>query len=307
MSKEEFLSQLDRKLQIINERERKDIIDEYRSHLEMKIRDGKSEEEATADFGDIDELVDEILDAYKINTNQVHNKDDKLDSFLDDLFKKCKNIISSITSLDTDDVVKLLFEFFVVLLLLWIIRIPFEIVSSLGSSLLDDMIGLGVGHFLSKVWELIFDLIYAVLFIVLLIKVFDKRVRKYRNSEVNKDSIIDDFKESFTSTTNKETYTTSEPYSDVNQEEPKVKEYHNVGSQFMDVAHVIMRIVCVILMIPMIGIVAGLACVLGIMVVMSIQGFTLAGLYVCVSGLICIMGAFIGLAYDVLWKRGKAL
>ena len=36
-----FFAFLDRKLQVINERERRDIIDEYRTHIEMKVQEGK--------------------------------------------------------------------------------------------------------------------------------------------------------------------------------------------------------------------------------------------------------------------------
>lgn len=87
MTKDEFLRLLDRKLDVINERERRDIIDEYRTHIEMKMKEGKSEEEAIEDFGNIDELVDDILDAYKINTDRVNRSfDTKLNRFMDDLF-----------------------------------------------------------------------------------------------------------------------------------------------------------------------------------------------------------------------------
>ena len=55
MTKDEFLRLLDRKLDVINERERRDIIDEYRTHIEMKMKEGKSEEEAIEDFGNIDD------------------------------------------------------------------------------------------------------------------------------------------------------------------------------------------------------------------------------------------------------------
>lgn len=302
MNKEEFLSQLDKKLKIINEKERKDIVDEYRTHLEMKIKDGKSEEEATADFGNIDELVDEILDAYKINTEQIHNKEDKWDKALDNLFRKCKNGISSITSLDTDDVVKLLFEFFVVLLLLWLIRIPFEIVSSIGSSLLEDIIGLGVGILLANIWELIFDLVYVVVFVVLLIKVFDKRIRKYRNKEMNKESIIDDFKDSLSSNKKEE----KENEYDF-QSTQQTKEYSHVSKDILKIGRIIMRVFYVILMIPMIAVIAGLACALGVMVVISIEGVSLFSPFIIIAGLFCIAGAFMSLAYDVLWKRGKSL
>ena len=39
MTKDEFLRLLDRKLDVINERERRDIIDEYRTHIEMKMKE----------------------------------------------------------------------------------------------------------------------------------------------------------------------------------------------------------------------------------------------------------------------------
>ena len=53
MTKDEFLRLLDRKLDVINERERRDIIDEYRTHIEMKMKEGKTEEEAIEDFGNM--------------------------------------------------------------------------------------------------------------------------------------------------------------------------------------------------------------------------------------------------------------
>ena len=42
MTKDEFLRILDRKLQVINERERRDIIDEYRTHIEGTGRENGS-------------------------------------------------------------------------------------------------------------------------------------------------------------------------------------------------------------------------------------------------------------------------
>ncbi|MEF2783271.1 MAG: DUF1700 domain-containing protein, partial [Clostridium sp.] len=105
MSKEEFLRVLERKLDVINEKERKDIIDEYRTHIEMKMQEGKTEEEVIQDFGDIDELVEEILDAYKINTQRVNQSfDAKLNKVLDSLFESFQRFLGSLTSLDVDDV-----------------------------------------------------------------------------------------------------------------------------------------------------------------------------------------------------------
>ena len=170
MTKDEFLRILDRKLQVINERERRDIIDEYRTHIEMKVQEGKTEAEAIEDFGDIDELVNEILDAYKINTKQVNNSfDHKFNSFMDDLFEGFQRFLGSFTSLDVEDVVRLVFEILTILILLLILRIPFALVSSLGYELLHSLIGFGIGNVLAHIWELIISIAYIVLFIVVFV------------------------------------------------------------------------------------------------------------------------------------------
>lgn len=67
MTKEEFLKELEKRLQVLSEQERKDILEEYAQHIEMKMASGQAEEEAIRDFGDLEELVGEILDAYHVN------------------------------------------------------------------------------------------------------------------------------------------------------------------------------------------------------------------------------------------------
>ncbi|MDO5085859.1 MAG: DUF1700 domain-containing protein, partial [Erysipelotrichaceae bacterium] len=67
MNKESFLSLLKLKLSNLEESEIKDIIDEYSDYIDQKVQDGLSQEEAVASFGDINELVSDINQAYHIN------------------------------------------------------------------------------------------------------------------------------------------------------------------------------------------------------------------------------------------------
>ena len=199
MTKDEFLRLLDRKLDVINERERRDIIDEYRTHIEMKMKEGKTEEEAIEDFGNIDELVDDILDAYKINTDRVNRSfDTKLNRFMDDLFNGFQRFLGSFTSLQMDDVVRLVFEILVILILLAVLHIPFRMISSLGSSLLHSVAGFGIGSLLAAIWKFIIGVAYVAIFVVVLVNLCTKRLNRYRHSK-NGDgaSVFDDFKESF--------------------------------------------------------------------------------------------------------------
>lgn len=69
MTKTEFLALLEQRLMVLNDDERADLLNEYEQHIEMKVESGLSEEEAISDFGDPEELVKELLDAYHLNTN----------------------------------------------------------------------------------------------------------------------------------------------------------------------------------------------------------------------------------------------
>ena len=64
MTKNEFIAKLEKKLHLISEKERTDILTEYSAYINDKMADGTSEEEAVAGFGDVDELAKEILEAY---------------------------------------------------------------------------------------------------------------------------------------------------------------------------------------------------------------------------------------------------
>ncbi len=313
MSKEEFLRVLERKLDVINEKERKDIIDEYRTHIEMKMQEGKTEEEVIQDFGDIDELVEEILDAYKINTQRVNQSfDAKLNKVLDSLFESFQRFLGSLTSLDVDDVVRLVFEILVILILLSLLHIPFRIISSIGSSLLHSVGGYGIGSLLAMVWRFIIGLAFVVIFVVVLINLCSKRLSRYRKVHKNNEqgTVFEDFKESFDFEKAKETvhsFSNKEDTAQTNdeeeikwEEEPKKKEQ----SQGNKIITLISHLLFFILMIPCVMVIVGLCCVLGVMIVFSFEGVTLIGAYfMTIGGLIVISGC-LSLLHRVLWRRG---
>lgn len=66
MSKEKFLMELREYLSILENQEQEDILAEYAQHIDMKMQKGLSEEEAIRDFGPMQELASEILEAYHV-------------------------------------------------------------------------------------------------------------------------------------------------------------------------------------------------------------------------------------------------
>ena len=67
MNKKEFLDVMERRLSVLEAQEREDMLSEYEQHIELKMKSGMSEQEAIEDFGDIDSLIAEILEAYHID------------------------------------------------------------------------------------------------------------------------------------------------------------------------------------------------------------------------------------------------
>lgn len=67
MRKEEFLKQLQERIRILQPSEQQDILDEYAQHIQMRMEGGLSEEEAIRDFGSLDDLTAQILEAYHIS------------------------------------------------------------------------------------------------------------------------------------------------------------------------------------------------------------------------------------------------
>lgn len=67
MNKERFLTELREYLSVLERQEQDDICAEYAQHIDMKIQKGLSEEEAIRDFGSVEHLAAEILEAYHVN------------------------------------------------------------------------------------------------------------------------------------------------------------------------------------------------------------------------------------------------
>lgn len=67
MNKSEFLSELEKRIRVLDKSEIKDILAEYSQHIDMEISNGQTEDEAIKSFGSLEELTSEILVAYHVN------------------------------------------------------------------------------------------------------------------------------------------------------------------------------------------------------------------------------------------------
>lgn len=137
MNKQEFISTLKTKLNILSANEVNDIINEYSDVIDQKIQDGKTEEEAVKDFGSINDLVAGILEAYKINPNR------KSSYFYEDfasiievsIEKASEFFLNLFRNVNSDGLAKIVVYGLVVFVVLIVLRFPFLILESLLSAL----------------------------------------------------------------------------------------------------------------------------------------------------------------------------
>ena len=204
MTKKKFLSELEKKLSVLDDSEIKDIINEYRDIIDEKVKHGKTEKEAIEDFGSLDDLAKEILSAYKINPNykDVH-KDEfeasakKLGEDFDDFIKKGAEKASKVTKKVMDQVreneqeftIEFIFELLLkaiaALLLCVVATIPMTIIKELVESLLRMFVSP-----LSNILIFLFEFVLGILFLILcgaiFIAMFKQYVTPNKKEEVKK-------------------------------------------------------------------------------------------------------------------------
>lgn len=173
MTKTEFLNLLEQRLMVLNDDERADLLSEYEQHIEMKIQSGLSEEEAIADFGDPDELIRELLEAYHLNTN--YQAQPSFSARITWYVKNCANFLSSIFESLCQMNGKTLFQLFLRLCGMAVFLGMLFMVGALFCSMLQSFLvytmpfGHSVGRAIYSIIELCMYLIYMAFTIYLFI------------------------------------------------------------------------------------------------------------------------------------------
>lgn len=198
MNKEKFEAYLRDKLSILQEEEIDEILAEYLQHIDMRVAEGVSEEEAIADFGDLDELVDDLLDAYKINRNErdFARFENRVKLGLNKAMDFINRIANSIMRRSSNEVVTLIVEFLIVIFAVFLVNSFIEAIFS----------GVNMAfyfrpYFLTNLIRLLIGLIRVVLTTSVSLAIFYwfAKERVLRNEDV-KDQEQTDNKQSFQKT-----------------------------------------------------------------------------------------------------------
>lgn len=188
MNKKEFLNTLRKRLSILEDSEIEDIISEYEGYIEEKVNVGLSEEEAVKELGDIDEIVKDLLAAYKVK----EPKSDSFNNIINKVSNGIDNFMSSLDDKSAKDIIRILIEIIIILLAIWLLKIPFALIRDLGESIFTEVPN-PVGNILGSIWWIIIEFSYIIVAVIFFFKMFEKRYFKNVSIKIV-DEVEDEYK-----------------------------------------------------------------------------------------------------------------
>lgn len=290
MNKKVFLEKLKKKLKILNKDELDDIIEEYEDHINEKVASGKTEEEAVKDFGDFDELVKEILSAYKINEDYEETIKEKnvVADFIDTCVSFIKDFARNIGSRGANDIVKFVVEFIVLILFIAILKLPVLFVEELGEWLFERLIS-PFGDGLAIIWRYMIEIIYFILAVVAIVNFVKKR---YMEGEtVEEKEVI-----------KKEKIEKKNTKSEAKKNNVKKEKREGNGS-FTKVLIIMIKVFLAFVLIPAIFSFLGAFVCIVIGVVLLVQGLPYFGIFLCGLTYISLNYIFIDLCFRFIFNK----
>jgi uncharacterized membrane protein len=288
MNKKKFLKELEKKLDVLKEEEKKDILDEYEGHIDLKVKNGKTEEEAVKDFGDIDDLAAEILDAYKIKKDYKKQDDSSIDKYVEKFVDTLKDAFNNIIASINDDAVGFVFKLLVVLIAVGFLKIPFYIIERIGKGIFGALTFNPLDDILIFIWMLVVQIVYVIAAFMLAFSILKKKDEEKSNVK------------------NEE----PKPAKKINKkgevkEELKKDQKVVVNNSIQTVATIILKIGAVMITIPLIFMLIGFIIALGIFIKLAIEGIVLFSVLSIILGFIILTSLLIDLIYTVVFKQRK--
>lgn len=319
MNKRKFLRELENRLAILEEKEIKDISNEYRDIIEEKIKAGKIEAEAVAEFGSIDELCSEILKAYKVNPKFANRDDDddfddteinaktfqdwikNIASDLSDFIKDIgKNFDHKGKPISLELVIEIFIKIIILLVILAVLRWPFQAIGYIGRNLFTISFS-PIDFVFSILWWILSTIVYLGLAIFIFWALF----KEYFNAI--------EFKESKPETSDpeekplkKESKTNAiiDEQIQGNHKADMVvsKEGESSSNPFLILIRVF-GVIC--FLIPLWLAQAVIIFVLVLTIYYIVTGIQIIGLPIILFGLVLGIGAFADFIYNLLFKIKK--
>ena len=179
MNKDEFLKELDQKIDVLEKDEREKIIKKYKTQITKRLNKGENEEEVIASY-DIDKEVSSILDEHGVSDNKTTKSSSK--GFFGDLIDTVEGLVDSVSKKSAKEIFFMLLEIVLIILLVALFKIPFEFIKEILISLFSALGGTLANTFM-YITNLIVEIVYFVFAVIVFIVIFKKRFEKYKKTK----------------------------------------------------------------------------------------------------------------------------
>jgi len=181
MNKNEFLNQLRKKLSVLSQDEIEELISEYSEHIEHKMSEGKSEEEAVNDFGDLGELSRSILQAYKLNDHYTNKP--KFSELIEKSSLTGRKFLKTFEEYYSKISLSEVFKFLILIILSFgcvaLLKFPFMLFRSISLWFLEIIFGYNFISYFNGIWTFVVNAMYYLCSILLMISVVHFGQQRY--------------------------------------------------------------------------------------------------------------------------------
>lgn len=338
MNKLQFLNQLRVKLEILSDKEIKDIMDEYSDTIDQKVQEGKTEEEAVKDFGDINELAQEILQAYKIDPNKKSKKGsdlaDQIGQVITDIVDYLVTFFSTIfKDLSVEGFTRTMVLIGVGLILIILLKIPFIFIERLFEAVFRLVLPYAFARPISIIVNIFLGFVHifiSVMLVVSFIRIgvsgeeinyknliskpltegfnFTKKENKETNNETKsnekKENEEDDKK--INATMNNDEKTNERTIEDNKKADVISKNTNDKGRNvFVTILIWCIRLFAFLFLLPFWTFIICIAIFIGIGIFLIFQGFQIWGLVLISIGGLGLLSAIVTFISNILWYMKK--
>lgn len=281
MKKEEFINKLRKKISILDQKEIDDIISEYEGYIEEKMNEGMSEEEAVKAIGNINEIADDLLSAYKINSNYNSGKN-IISSIIDKFVSFVDLIIKIFDTKGPKEFFKIFIKTVLLLIIIRILKLPIDILLDFTKDTFLEL-GYTVGMYVFKVLTIFVNIIYVILAVMLFVKVFKEKI-------IGED-LIEETKKQDVKKNDSKKNNNEKKINEVKEE----KKNKNFIDFLADIALIFIKFLVAMISIGNIFFIAGLSTAFVILIYFIIKGVTYFGPIIIVFALLLFSIAFLEL------------
>lgn len=169
MNRNKYLQTLKDGLYLFDEAYQQRKILEVDGQINLFIQTGKTEEEATAEIGDVEEFIQKIYVENHVDVTKLQEKVKK-ESLLDQIFDSIGHMIDVMSKNSAKANGKIVFDLLLLILLTSLLKIPFLVVRDFGNGLLDVF----SSPLVINIWYFVIEILYWILAVFFFLRIFQK-------------------------------------------------------------------------------------------------------------------------------------